>query len=97
MIDISEKGISFLSTLFMPINSEISIYLHWNEGDIICRGIVRSISKSEFKEKDKIGAEIFLHPKDISQIRMYIFNNQLSIFKALQIEKKAVSERSASL
>jgi hypothetical protein len=87
VIDISEKGVSFLSTLFLPINSEISIYLHWNEGDLVCRGMVRSLSKSGFKEKDKIGAEIFLHPKEITQIRIYIFNNQLAIFKALQKEK----------
>jgi len=92
VVDISERGISFLSMLFLPINSEISLYLHWNEGDIVCRGIVRSISKSEFNGKDKIGAEIFLHPKEITQVRMYIFNNQLSIFKALQVEKKALSE-----
>ncbi len=84
VIDVSESGLSFLSSQFLPVNCDISIYMHWNNGDIVCRGVTRSLSQSNIKNQDKIGAEIFPHKNELDKLKMYMFNCQLSTFKSLR-------------
>lgn len=82
--DVSENGVSFFSTFFLPLNSEVYLSLEWADTSVVCRGITRSCVKGDSPGTDKVGIEIFPHRKELEKLEMYIFNCQINIYKALR-------------
>lgn len=84
IIDISERGISFISEFLFKKNSEISVFLTWEHTRIVCQGITRFSVGDEKTGKNKIGVELYLHQDECAKLRKYVFNCQIDIMNALR-------------
>ena len=84
LIDISERGISFMSDYLFKKNCELTLFLSWETHKMVCYGITRFSATDEETGKHKIGAELYLHPDECAKLRRYVFERQIDIMNTLR-------------
>lgn len=82
VIDISEQGLAFWLPALLPLASEVLVYIHWSDIDIVGRGITRFAA--EIKGRNKIGIELLAHDHEYARLGEQIFRHQLEMFKSIR-------------
>ncbi|OGR08054.1 MAG: hypothetical protein A2511_17685 [Deltaproteobacteria bacterium RIFOXYD12_FULL_50_9] len=77
VIDISEQGLAFWFPARLSLATEVIAYIHWNEINIVTKGVVRL--SAEIKERNKIGIELIAHDQEYARLGEQIFRYQIEM------------------